>query len=393
MGIKKIFYENDIIIFGAGLNGVKFAYQNESRVMHFVDNKSKLSKIKNWDICRPVRENLNGPIVVAATTQGYVQIAMQLIELGLVEFEDFIFYKWLNKKIAIFHGNCQMEVIKNVLLESRSFNEVFSVYQIPMIHVNKAKFINEFALKACDLFVHHEISVNNKHSYYLSDEYILQNLNQDADRITVPNLNGLGRAFFPSLFRPNINNRPIGNSDGANQYGLFPAADEVILKGIGAGWSVEEIIEHIKSDNVFDKGAIIDNFNEQITYYKGREKAWDIKIIDYILEHYKKEKMFYDLAHPTGIVMNKIISGILDRLGLESADMLCDDELSTKYNMQDFETVIYPAVKRALELEYDTEYVRTKSTGKKLKEEMDIEEYVKEYVWWCGDKDGDDALS
>lgn len=47
------------------------------------------------------------------------------------------------------------------------------------------------------------------------------------------------------------------------------------------------------------------------------------------------------------------------------------------------EMPIYPAVGAALELEYSDFEIRKSVWGGKLRPHMSVEEYIKEYIFWC----------
>lgn len=158
---------------------------------------------------------------------------------------------------------------------------------------------------------------------------------------------------------------------------MFPHGDIVIDECIKRGMSVDEIIAYVKSDSIFSKEAILQNFAEYMEKIKKREEAWDIKIYDYIVLNYKKTKLFYDVGHPTNIIMKKISNEILAMLGME----LCDREIDTQMDIH--ETPVYPAVKKCLNLEWTEGYIRESNLAKKASVRMDLDEYVRLYVWWC----------
>ena len=73
---------------------------------------------------------------------------------------------------------------------------------------------------------------------------------------------------------------------------MFPHADIIIDKCVEKGMKVEEIIAFCKGDSALERNVIIDNFNKYMDKIKKREKAWDIKIYDFIMENYKKISYF-----------------------------------------------------------------------------------------------------
>lgn len=191
--------------------------------------------------------------------------------------------------------------------------------------------------------------------------------------ITVPHLFGLGKAFFPQSAW-NQRNEWINNAGDVN--GMFPHADVIIDKCVKEGMSTDDIITYCKSDDALDREAIVTNFDIYMEKIKEREKAWDIKIYDFIKQKYRNEKLFYDVGHPTNVIMKKICRDILNILGIEESNIYTDE------NMDMHENPVYPAVKHWLKMEWDEQEIRKSGSAKKCCSKMDFEEYIREYLWW-----------
>lgn len=109
-----------------------------------------------------------------------------------------------------------------------------------------------------------------------------------------------------------------------------------------------------------------------------RELYWDIKITDYIYQQFKKEKLFYDIGHPTNIVLWEISNRILRFLNIEES---VSEEIGT--DLSCYEVPVYDCIKEVLKLEWCSESLRNKYNfilGED--EKMDLREYVREYIWW-----------
>lgn len=157
---------------------------------------------------------------------------------------------------------------------------------------------------------------------------------------------------------------------------MFPYADNAIEKCVERGMSVEDTVSFCKSGNVFRKDEVINNFENYMKRIKEREIAWDIKIYDFIMLHYKYEKLFYDEGHPTNIVLKKIAYEILQRLDIE-------ENIYSDVRLDYHECPVYPEVKKYLELKWDDKELRKSPYAKKFSVKMDFEGYVKEYLMWC----------
>ena len=86
-----------------------------------------------------------------------------------------------------------------------------------------------------------DIRRNNEYGYQLSDEYVMPKLNENCKTITIPNLYGAGKIYFPLLGKVNNNNIPLSN--GKDIDGLFLQYDEYIENMLDDNKTEQEIIE------------------------------------------------------------------------------------------------------------------------------------------------------
>lgn len=368
-------HKTKYIIWGTGYTAAEFTYhnKNKNRIDFYVDNYTQGEQTfcgkKVLRFCEIDRELLNDHFIIVATReQIYPEIKKQLKEIGCREFFDYAFYQHLGKKIAMLHGNCHMDVVKRFLLSSRQFKDRYCVYPNLLIQDIKEKCLDEEVLQNLDLFIHQDIRYDNCFGHKLSDEYILPKLKKECLQITVPNLFGLGSILFPQSVFNKKNPVLSGNREG-----YFPHADIIIDKALEDGKDIQEILEQVKGD-VFSREEILDNFRIGMEKIAKRELNWDVKIYDFIMENYRKIKLFYNIGHPTNMVMREISLGIMKILEIS-------DEISCNYEMDYYEEPVYDCVKKVLGLEWENGEIRKK--GGKMTSKMMMEEYVKEYLFWC----------
>lgn len=358
---------------GTGMHGAKCTYllRNTGITVQYY-----LSQNKRADTFRGKKvysENVDDLYILVATSlEVYLQVADELRRCGKREFEDFAYYEWLFKDVALLHGNCHMGIIKNFLLSSDKFRSHYAIYPYPLLVSDTKEFRTEPEIfRHIDIWIHQDIRRNNLFGYEVSDDFIRSNLRPETLEIIIPHMYGIGRMLFPQTTELD-GNEPL--NDGADTDGMFLYGDKVIEKCIGRGMDINEIIEFCKSDNALTEEEIKDNFHAQMNKLKNREKQWDIKIADFIEDNYRKEKLFYDDGHPTNFVMRRIASEILRRLGIEASEIHCG------MNMDAHEKCVYPVVRKVLGLKWKDKEVRV--TGRKLAEHMDFEEFIREYCWW-----------
>lgn len=367
-----------LVVFGTGLEAVRCMYYLQEKgitVAYYLNNNCKVEQFCNCPVFEPNKENLRDVFVLVASKEHvYPIISKQLEENGLSEFKDYIYYDWIDKKLVLLHGNCHMLIISSLLLSSKTFSRQYSIYPNPLIYENKKGKVEKAVLENCDVWIHEDIRTDNGYSYFLSDEYMRNFIRADAVEIVIPNLFGLGKAFFPQS-EANQRNNDIKNGEDTN--GMFPRADKVIDKCVEQGMKKEDIIGFCMRDDAISQAEIKQNFRMYIEKMRMREQEWDIKIVDYILENYKKQKLFYDMGHPVNDVLEVISTGVLEKLGIKDEFIFADK------NLDGHEDPVYPAVIKTLGMNWNNGLLRKSPWGKRVHEEMDFREYVEEYLWWC----------
>ncbi len=366
--------QKQVIVYGTGINAVKcvhFLEENNVKINYIIDGRIGNGKFKNYEVYQPLKEFLDGKyIIIASSFESYSSICDRLKKYA--EFEEFIYYRWIDKKMVFLHGNCHMDIIEGFLNSSSKFCEQYAIYPTPRI-CTKLHVLNS-VLIYMDVWIHEDIQKNNAFGYEFSDEYIKKYLPTDILEIVMPHLYGLGVGFFPHAKEENINN--VGLLNGYYENGMFPVRDDVIEECVKLHKSVDEICEYVDRDEIIPREYILSNFKEYIDKIREREQAWDIKILDFILENYKTEKIFYDKGHPTNIVLKKICEEILKILQIEDS-IVCSQCLD--YH----EVPIYSWVRKVLSMKWSEQNIREAECAIKATERMDTQEYVREYLWWC----------
>ncbi len=366
--------DKEIVVYGTGSFAAKCIYyleQNGVSVEFMIDDDGDYGDFANYKVYAPKRELLQGKYIIAACPPRiYPKIRERLVQMEKAEFEDFIYFNYLDKKLVFIFGNCHMDIVESYLQSSRQFQEDYIVYFVPRIFEKPV--IDKEIMQYMDIWVHQDIRPDNGYGYQYSDEYMKHNVHNVIE-IVVPNLFGYGAAFFPYAKQENPNNCALLN--GKDKNGMFPYRDYVIENCLRRKMSVNQICQYVEQDNIIPRKEIEDNFHEYILKMREREKAWDIKVVDFILDNYKQEKLFYDAGHPANAVLKMISKGILEILGIT-------EEVYTEKCLDSHEIPVYSWVKKVLGLAWEEDEIRVKSE-KRAAASMDVEEYVREYIWWC----------
>lgn len=359
-----------IAILGGGTEGERFFYylRERSYIVSKVFDNYKVGSFHGFEIEKVPNDQKKYDYFYLITSEKYYkEIKKQLEKRGLREYNDFAFSYEGIKRIAIINANCYGIIIGEYLRSSKAFSENYFIHSIPPIYENTQGFIANEVLKQCDLFIHQDIRRDNKYGKRLSDDYIRRQLKSTCVDITIPNLVGMGSIFYPFMERRKVNNVQ------AETY--FPFADKRIDELYARGKSTSEIVGVINNVSLSNDIYIRDNMRKVVEKFKKREEHWDIKVIDYILDNYQKRQFFYDPYHPVNEVLEIISNGILRSLGFDRENLNAEQDLGAS------EMYLYPDVKAALGLQYDSREIRKKSFYK-LTSEMNLEEYVKQYLFF-----------
>ena len=151
-----------IVLFGAGNRAKKFLVKWHQKIdIYQIFDNFKEGYFYGYSIKKPYYNTDLFIIIVMDSIDKYLLIRRQLLDLGFIEFKDFIPYTIYRKKIAMVHGNCHMTLIKRYLETSHKLNDIYGFYPFPQIQdIPKDLEIDEI-LKHCDLFIHQEIRKNN----------------------------------------------------------------------------------------------------------------------------------------------------------------------------------------------------------------------------------------
>lgn len=359
------------VLYGTGWYAEQFLYnfKEKDKIAYCIDG-IKTGIFHGFPIytLRDAPDIENYKIIVTAVWENYIEIKKRLREIGLTEFQNFIWADAFGKKIAVINANCHGEFYKRFLYQSESFSEEYIIWNVPALHMQRESCISEELLKVCDLFIHQDIRPDNQIGYKFSDEYILPLLKRECRTIVVPNMVGMGKWNFPTA---------VSKEYRYGTWAMF-CRDTILDDAYSKYKNVKDIKKHVASPDIYPEEKVRELFEGCINRLIEREKNWDVKISDYILENYQTEKLFYDYDHASDSVMQEIGRRLCEKLGIRDIT----EKLVYPLNWE--ESFTFPYVKKALGIRYEETYIR--ESGKKEivfnRKKMDLDEYIREYVWW-----------
>ena len=209
------------------------------------------------------------------------------------------------EKILILYGNCQITIAIKSYFESLNdiHLKIITISSFELIRNNKN--IDYNLLNSCHIFIYQPI--NDSYGIYSSNN-ILLHLPVNCIKICVPFI--YMDSFFP-LIKKNI----AHGIDGGNSTNENIILNKDIIINLLKIYNKEKIID------MYNKNEIDFNFEkrfiENIDRMKEKEKLCNIKIVDFILENYKKIKLFCMHHHPTKIIFDEIVKQIFNLLNIQ----------------------------------------------------------------------------
>lgn len=373
-----------IIVIGTGEDAERFLfhYRNDYEVMIFADDNPRRHSFRGKSVV--VLESILAyltreyKIIIATSIEEYIDVSRRLNKIKLIEFEDYIYYKAINKKMAIFSGNCQCQQLKTFLEELKEFADQYWCYPYQAIQNADPWYMPATVLEHCSLLIYQAIKTETNGLLH-SSKYLEESVRRGGGiALRLPNLFKCGNGWYPqSMYRDPVAMRPseylfVVNSDNQDKI-----IKDLAAKGIGA----KKIANMIREADIWSKEEIVSNFNTYLQKIKSEDESCDIKIYNYIVKSYKNELIFTDSGHVSNGTYIEYIRQIMKHLNIE---IKTDLKLFMQCHQIKQNMPIYGCVATALELKYiDTEQIIKEGTFTLSEDGLTIEEYVEQYMFMC----------
>ena len=397
-----------VVIWGAGNQGRDAYYHLRDRyeVAGFYDS----------DLTKTGKEIVDGKQVLAYRVHEFfivvacgkwMEVVRNLQERGLVVQEDFLPYHMLErrslrlhdmmacigadgikkyldtvretKQIALVYGNCQTEIIANMLEYNKDFHNRYALLRVPQIHLytdeNQIKeiFYENGLMKKMDLFIYQNVKEENRFHPLLGVEHILEQMSVRCKKLCIHNI------YFDGYFiqYDADENRYFSNMDQKD----FPYTDSIVHELVTEGKGIDEIIEMINKTDFIAPEAVWEKCEKSIENLRRREEKVDVPIVDYIEKHYREEQLFYTYNHPKNIVIYEYVKRILKAIGIGNTDEFTEEELNLAFGTLRINNFpVFPCVISALGLKKYERKVRISHISTGL---ITMNEYIREYIVRC----------
>lgn len=267
------------------------------------------------------------------------------------------------KRVCVISANCQGAYIKALLESHQQFSADFDCSYF--VNYEKQE-VPASLLQNCDLLIYQPLS--DKWGA-VSDSYLSSMVPEKCRKFRVNYLT------FP-VYWPFQTHDPRNKPDRSFPFGQFPYGDSYILGMLDAGMSGEEVY-----NKLFDKDAVLAaiNLDRVIEDYRVAQQdiegRRDQRLLEFILDNYRKEKLFETFNHPARVLCVHQVNDLLEQLGYPN---LPEDTLDLKYLMSNQQPIM-PAIAGVLGLEFGAEWSHIYNIWNKP---MTAEEYFRAYINW-----------
>ena len=407
-----------IALWGTGTMALSFYYSHKHQydVVCFFDNDA--SKQGSFIDGRPVyagnvREEgvientiFKGELIVIASTW-WTDIARQLDEEGFIPLRDYIplclvgsiirysdiyglgacvgfdkidYSLLTDKKIACLWGNCQTSVLGRIFTFYQDFVKEYVIVELPK--VCEYKVYTEIIMhlmerdvfwEHVDLFIYQTVRKDNRFHEVMATEGILRRLRAETVKVNILNLYFMG--YFPQIAEKT--ERPL--SEICRHFIMMSLKDRYIDEMLLSDISPDLIKNKAMQEDFISEDEISTVVSDSFDELSSREKAVDIKITDYLMEHYKEEQLFYRPNHPTEKVLLEYADRIMSYLGYSDNRISLADVYVLCGSLKGRDIPIYPSVIKALGLgKYEKKFHLNRWVP--ANEPVTFEEYIDLYI-------------
>jgi len=206
-------------------------------------------------------------------------------------------------------GNCQAQPLRYILNKSVNFCRLFSLDEFPAVHIandNDVSQLND-KISKCALIVSQPISESYRKNIGLGTESLFNKSPNEAIKISWPSL--YFSAYNPELFK-------FKSQDGKSVTSIFDYHCKIIFKSFLNDLSISKTCESLHDCSIAkDQSEIA---NKSLDELKHRDQKTDVKIFDFISQHYRFQRLFWTFNHPSTEVLKRVASQILKFLGLKN---------------------------------------------------------------------------
>lgn len=285
------------------------------------------------------------------------------------------------KKIICIWANCQGGVVSDML--SRDYSSLFTIYNDNNYEYIQSKKPIPNYLKDCDIFLYQNYS-DREDGYDLN--FIKKNiLPKSAITISFPTLHRNYLQFpFDTESPENTQTYDDKYLHGKFFYGIENIRNivyELKKNKIEDSKIIDIVLNKINNIDFIDVNQIKEKEEITLNFLKKKSLSSDIpEIYDFIVNNYKKRRLFHNPNHPNGVLLNELCKLIFNKLGLDYTN----ENQNINYledALADWKMPIFKSVERY----YNINNVDNKCGCRVNDKIVDLNTYIIEYVKFLND--------
>lgn len=270
----------------------------------------------------------------------------------------------MSKKICIISANCQGAYLQELLKASAQFDGSYEIHYY--VNYNREVVPDEM-LGQCALLIYQPLSGKWGD---LSAERLTGKVPPDCKKIAISYITS-------QLYWPFMASDPRNSPDDAYPFGQFPYGDsqlqELSQQGLDADAVIERYLNDSFIDSVYSPESVISRYEAE---QKDLECRRDQKLLDFIMENYRKVKLFESFNHPSRVLCIYQTNDLLAKLGMAALE---EAHTPTLEYLKGYEQPIHPVVAKRLGLEFECE---TSTAYRIWGKPMSFLEFTRAYVEW-----------
>ena len=266
------------------------------------------------------------------------------------------------QRTCIFYTNCQQRLLFGYLESSPEFSRNYKIdRRFPLAHkaIRRQLIMPARLLADCELFIYQPI--DSKHGERSTD-HLLTKLPSDCQCISFPYIYFSG--YWPQK-SINLNREYLK---------ILSYKDYVTHEMTAKEYSSNDIIQELSKIDFYDKDFLLRNVESTLDELSRREAMTDIKIANFIREHYRNYYLFHESNHPSDIIGFNVVNQILRILKMPVISKPHGVEILGYY-----QAPIYPSTIAHLGLTFVDRNSTYKHYSQRITFNESIEEYLRRY--------------
>ena len=377
--VRKNMHGKKIWVFGAGNNAKEFYEKHHETVQieGFISNYKGEKEFLGLPVCRPkevvARENIY--ILVCSAVEE--DMSAQLREYGLKDGQDFAIGRWLNRKLFVAWGSCQVYSVMDILCQNQYFKQGFDSLLIFDSSLQRCNYANRQRLhtygQVCDVLFYNSEGLEN------NNEAIVKRFYSKAKVYNIPFYYFRGQ--LPQATE-DCSRYSLRYENMERHFAFWFIGDAEVERLVAEGKSKEEILKEITSVNYWTKEQILNRWLFECKKVSMLDRLSSLCVSKFLKDNYKEKLIFKDGIHFCGELCVELANQLARLLEIKEIGKEQAEELLRSMPPENSSVLpVYPSVCKALDLseKYDSIKYNFVHPTREC-EQLDFAEYMERYI-------------